>query len=60
MERLPSFAEHPTLRLNLAQPVSHRGNPAEVFEYMLLTDEPHGKNLPVKIVIVVPKILSSM
>ena len=40
MERLPSFAAHPTLGLNLAQPVSHRGNPAEVFENVLLADEP--------------------
>ena len=37
-------AEHPTLGLNLAEPVSHRGNPAEVFQYVLLADEPDGKN----------------
>ena len=33
-------SQHPTLWLNLAQPVSHSGNPAEVFENMLLADEP--------------------
>jgi hypothetical protein len=42
-ERFPT-AEHPTLRLNLPEPVSHRGNPAEVFEDVLLADEPDWKN----------------
>jgi hypothetical protein len=32
-------SQHPTLRLNLSQPVSHRGNPAEVFQYVLLANE---------------------
>ena len=33
-------AQHPTLGLNLAEPVSHGRNPPEVFEDMLLADEP--------------------
>ena len=33
-------AEHPTLGLNLLQPVLDRGNPAEVFQYVLLANEP--------------------
>ena len=37
-------SQHPTLRLNPPEPVSHGGNPAEVFEDVLLADEPHGKN----------------
>ena len=37
-----SMSQHPTLRLNLPQPVRHRGNPAEVFQYVLLADEPDG------------------
>jgi hypothetical protein len=32
-------SQHPTLRLNPAQPVSHRGDPAEVFEDVPLADE---------------------
>jgi len=33
-------SQHPTLGLYLPEPVSHLGNPAEVFKYVLLTDEP--------------------
>jgi hypothetical protein len=32
--------KHPTLGLNLPEPVLNRGNPAEVFKYVLLADEP--------------------
>ena len=35
-----STSQHPSLWLNLPQPVCHRGNPAEVFQYVLLTNEP--------------------
>ena len=35
-----STSQHPSLGLNLPQPVSHRGNPAEVFKYVLLANEP--------------------
>lgn len=42
---LPSvFPKHPTLGLNLPEPVGHRRNPAEIFHHVLLADEPHGKN----------------
>ena len=34
-------SQHPTLGLNLSQPVLDRGNPAEVFQYVLLADESH-------------------
>jgi hypothetical protein len=37
-----STSQHPTLRLNLPHPVSHSGNPAKVFQYVLLPDEPEG------------------
>ena len=36
-----STSQHPTLGLNLPEPVSHRRNPAEVFQYVLLADESH-------------------
>ena len=39
-------SQHPTLWLNLPQPVSHRRNPAEVFQYVLLADESHGDHTP--------------
>ena len=32
--------QHPTLGLNLPEPVLDRGNPAEVFQNVLLADEP--------------------
>ena len=35
-------AEHPTLGLNLSQPVLNRGYPAKVFQYVLLANEPDG------------------
>jgi len=38
------LAEHPGHRLNPGQPVSDGGNPAKVFEDVLLADESHGKN----------------
>jgi len=34
-----SIQESPT---ECVAPISHRGNPSEIFEYMLLADEPNG------------------
>ncbi len=44
LESLPTLAEHPRFGLNLHEPVGHGGDPAEVFEDVLLTDEPDGEH----------------
>lgn len=41
---LAAFPQHPTLRLNPAEPILHRGDPAEIFQNVLLADEPDGNN----------------
>jgi len=38
---LAVFTQHPAIGLNLPQPILDRGNPAEVFQNVLLTDESH-------------------
>ena len=38
------FTQHPTLRLNAGEPILDRGYAAEVFQDMLLADEPDGQH----------------